>query len=633
MADIKARAILQDKMTDKLKGIENQAKKTNQSIGEGAKGAEKSMSGLTSSVGALKAGLVGLAGVGLGALAKGMLSANSEMENLTTKFGVLLGDVDSAKARMQELSKFAQTTPFQLEEVANASRVLQTLGGTALATGDSLRLVGDASAISGESFENLAIHVGRAYSGLQSNRPIGESLARLQELGLVSGETRNKIEDLTKSAQGKEAWLVLQKELQKSNGGMAKLSQTMTGLTSTLKDQLQTALRQMGKGLFDNAKEGLNGMVSAMNEMIDGGLFQRIGAGFAMISNAGRMAFNFLQLAFDGAIIALNQTINSYLKGVENMLSALPSVLVPDSWLESVRSARISIETNIASMSVEAQEDANDMSQAFEGFKNSFNNMVNGVKVEEFKEKTREATQSVVEEAKKSTEDLKELRNAQFEYEKEQQEKRLELMRDDQAEYEKYQKEQTRIAQQEADHRRKIKEAELGLAMTLTSSLSTISQNALGKSRKNAGIRKGIALSEAIINTGLAYTKALASSPPPINFINGASVLAMGGAQISTIASQKFAMGGIVKPEGGKSDIGDKTLIRVNAGEGVFTKDQMKALGERQSISVSPVININGNADSGVVSALQDSVQMIADKVTEAIRSGKLDLNNELGLA
>ena len=198
------------------------------------------------------------------------------METLETKFKVLLGDTESAKARMQELSKFASTTPFQLNEIANASRVLQTLGGTALATGDSLRMVGDASAISGESFENLAIHIGRAYSGLKANRPIGESLARLQELGLVSGETRNQIEDLTKQAKGTEAWKVLQTELKKSEGGMKALSKTFGGLTSTLKDQFAEALRQISKGgFFDDIKSGLSSIVKTMADWLNSGVFFR----------------------------------------------------------------------------------------------------------------------------------------------------------------------------------------------------------------------------------------------------------------------------------------------------------------------------------------------------------------------
>ena len=74
---------------------------------------------------------------------------------------------------------------------------------------------------------------------------------------------------------------------------------------------------------------------------------------------------------------------------------------------------------------------------------------------------------------------------------------------------------------------------------------------------------------------------------------------------------RNFAKGGIVKGENGVSDVGDKTLVRVNAGEGVFTKDQMKALGEQKAISVAPVINIQGNADSSTVQGLVQQSQNI----------------------
>ena len=103
---------------------------------------------------------------------------------------------------------------------------------------------------------------------------------------------------------------------------------------------------------------------------------------------------------------------------------------------------------------------------------------------------------------------------------------------------------QTKIHKQGAENRKKLSEDEyngrLNLAMALTSSLSTIAQNSLGKEKKNAKLRKGMALSEAIVNTALGVTKALGSAPPPLNFINAGIVGASGGAQISTIASQKF---------------------------------------------------------------------------------------------
>ena len=168
--------------------------------------------------------------------------------------------------------------------------------------------------------------------------------------------------------------------------------------------------------------------------------------------------------------------------------------------------------------------------------------------------------------------------------------------------------------------------------MSLTSSLSTIATNALGKSKKNAKLRKAIALSEAIVNTGLGVTKALGTGVPPLNLINAGIVASVGASNISTIASQKFARGGIVKGQDGVSDLGDKTMVRVNAGEGVFTKEQMKAMGNQRSISVAPVINIQGNADSSTIQNLREESTNIANKVIESIRNGDLNLVNELNL-
>ena len=184
MSDIVTRAILKDEMSSKLSKIKNEFEKTSKGINKTDKKTKElggSMGVLGGQAKALKGAFALIGGTVAGVFVKSLVSASSEMETLETKFKVLLGDTESAKARMQELSKFASTTPFQLNEIANASRVLQTLGGTALATGDSLRMVGDASAISGERFENLAMHVGRAYNSLNANRPIGESLMRLQE--------------------------------------------------------------------------------------------------------------------------------------------------------------------------------------------------------------------------------------------------------------------------------------------------------------------------------------------------------------------------------------------------------------------------------------------------------------------
>ena len=414
MADIVARAVLVDKMSAKLAAIAAAAKGLNAETTKASKQTQKNNKETEKSFLGLKGAMIGLAVGGVSVFVKSMVRAQAEMEGLETKFKVLLGDTESAKARMQELSKFAQTTPFQLTEVANASRVLQTLGGTALATGESLRLVGDASAISGESFENLAVHVGRAYAGLQANRPIGESLARLQELGLVTGETRNRIEDLTKSAQGKEAWKVLQKELQKTKGGMKELSGTFNGLTSTLKDQFQSVLRQLASGgLFDTIKSGLSEFVNSMNGIIDSGVFARFGAGIGLIAQSINAMINGLQASFglvQAAFVGLAQVA---VESVGMIVDALPEKFVPDSFAKSIDNARMQLAISSARINAQIQEDADEGADIMEAMLDNLNTIWSGPKATKYVESAKEANKKIVTNTKETNDDLLKL-NAEF---------------------------------------------------------------------------------------------------------------------------------------------------------------------------------------------------------------------------
>ena len=193
------------------------------------------------------------------ALAAGAVKAGANIEKLTIAFQPLLGSAQAATKRMGELQQFANYTPFALPEVAKASRMLEVMTKGALATGDALRMVGDVASGVGLGFDEVAMWVGRLYDGLKSGRPVGEATMRLQEMGAMSGDTRNKLEQMSASgAKFSEVWAVATQAFGRFAGGMELQSNSVEGKISTLGDSAQTALAALGRSFEDATKTVLD---------------------------------------------------------------------------------------------------------------------------------------------------------------------------------------------------------------------------------------------------------------------------------------------------------------------------------------------------------------------------------------
>lgn len=288
------------------------------------------------------AGLVG----GLGGIAGAMTLAFSsiekaaDMETLETAFAPLLGGADAAKARIQELAKVAAETPFELPEIARASRVLETLTRGALSTGAGLRMVGDVAAGTGAPFEELAMWVGRLYDGLQSGRPVGEALMRLQELGIVSGDVRSRIEALQKSgAAGDAVWAEAEAALGRFSGSMERQSKTWAGKLSTLRDNVNMLMAAFGTPIIDSLKPFLDMAITRIDTLKT--------AAVAM-GNSIRTAFdgalaawqtgNIAEVLGAGVTLAMIDGVNAFSSGVRGTVaylgSALTSIMasIKESW-------------------------------------------------------------------------------------------------------------------------------------------------------------------------------------------------------------------------------------------------------------------------------------------------------------
>ena len=169
-------------------------------------------------------------------IAKGV-AFNKQVEKATIQFGAFFRNAEQAEAHVRSLTDFAARTPFQLPGILQASRMLLTFAADAAFGADTLRIVGDAAAGVSAPIEEVSTWFGRMYTAIQAGRPMGEALQRLQELGLLSGVARTKMEDLSKAGADQEVIMgILRDEWEKHDGAMERLSGTTEGLESTFTD-------------------------------------------------------------------------------------------------------------------------------------------------------------------------------------------------------------------------------------------------------------------------------------------------------------------------------------------------------------------------------------------------------------
>lgn len=205
--------------------------------------------------GAAMVGLRGGAAV-FGAIKNSVIGLNSTLETAQLQFKVLLGSSEKAGRQVKGLFEFAAKTPFETGPIIEANRLLLIFGFNAEQSQDALRLVGDAAAVAGRGIQEVAFWFGRAVSAMQAGRPFGESAMRLQEMGLISGVARAKLEALQEGgASAQEVFQAFQAEFRKFTGAMVEMAGTWEGLTSTIRDNLQLAIATGLRPFFDLIKD------------------------------------------------------------------------------------------------------------------------------------------------------------------------------------------------------------------------------------------------------------------------------------------------------------------------------------------------------------------------------------------
>lgn len=190
------------------------------------------------------------------------LKGAAEMEQLEVSFTTMLKSADRAKALMADLTTFSASTPFELPEVMSAGKMLLAYGVAAEDVQGTLRQLGDVAAGVGAPLGDIAYLFGTArVSGRLftadinqfTNRGIPIISALAKTMGVAEGSIKKMVEE------GKVGFPQLQAAMDylTTNGGqfeglMEAQSQTISGLFSTLKDNIGITLATIGRSIVDN---------------------------------------------------------------------------------------------------------------------------------------------------------------------------------------------------------------------------------------------------------------------------------------------------------------------------------------------------------------------------------------------
>jgi tape measure domain-containing protein len=213
---------------------------------------------------------------------KDLVRVRGEFQQLNVAFTTMLGSKERADKLMQEVTQFAATTPFELSEVAGATRSLLAFGISADKIKETLRSLGDVSAGVGAPIQEIAEVYGKArvqgrLFAEDINQLTGRGIPIIQELAKQFGVAEDQVRGLVESGkvgfpQIEKAFQDLTAEGSKFGGLMEAQSKTLTGQLSNLSDAWNQMLNNIGKsgeGLFSSAIEGATSLVNHYQDVLD----------------------------------------------------------------------------------------------------------------------------------------------------------------------------------------------------------------------------------------------------------------------------------------------------------------------------------------------------------------------------
>jgi tape measure domain-containing protein len=263
----------------------------------------------------------------------------AKFERLTVTLNTLTGSANKGSKAFERLVQFSAETPLQLEELTRVNNMLMGFGQSSDDAFKSLKMLGDVSAITGGNLTGIAVAFGQAAAeGRVMTRDlrqfINNGVPILQLLSEEMGVAEGAIMDL--ASEGKLTFDILNTAFEKAtsdggrfNDGLKILSQTLEGLFSTLKDNVNIALAELGQEIAEtlNLKEGIPALSKKIGELVKG--FKGLNDDTQkLIINAGLLAIAIPPITIAlGFLISSVATISGALVALNPIVLAITTVV------------------------------------------------------------------------------------------------------------------------------------------------------------------------------------------------------------------------------------------------------------------------------------------------------------------
>lgn len=241
--------------------------------------AQQSGTQLDDTFGKLKNTIAGVAGgiasvTMLKELSKQIANVRGEFQQLEVAFTTMLGSADKANKLIQQLTKTAAITPFDLKSVAGGAKQLLAYGMEVDKVNDTLIMLGDIAAGVSIPLGDLVylygttMVQGRLYTQ-DLNQFVGRGIPLMEELAKQFGVAKSDVKKLVE--EGKVGFPQIQKAMQdltaegsKFGGLMEAQSKSISGQISNLEDSIDMMFNEIGQkseGMINDVLGGVSKLV------------------------------------------------------------------------------------------------------------------------------------------------------------------------------------------------------------------------------------------------------------------------------------------------------------------------------------------------------------------------------------